>query len=230
MIATIIPNQASSVPPPVPQLSAGATTTSSVVDLTSDSSNDALQIKGSRTVSCKVDIIETSTVQALMDRILQHYLQLNLKQHVIGLQYNNDALNPNFTLDMYGIPVSGATMIATVHSSDTGRVATTGGPGKSVNASSFATVAPKYVPKGTIMTLSLRRSLTINGKVTSEEIPMKIGALDPLQVLVDQYRQQQQPHLKKKITLQFDGETMILQRTPQQYDMENDDLIDVIVT
>ena len=62
---------------------------------------------------------------------------------------------------------------------------------------------------------------------------MTIGQLDPLQILVDQYRQhvvqQGSPNISK-LTLQFDGDTILLERTPQQYDMENDDLIDVIVT
>jgi hypothetical protein len=192
-----------------------------------------------------------------MDRILQHYLHLNLKQNVIGLQYNNEPLYSKHTLDMYRIPVSGATIIATVHSSDTSTnvsniprnrmsgsniVLTTNGGGgsRAVNASSFATVKPKaHVPKGIIMNLLLRRSRTINGKIQSEEISISIGNLDPLQVLVDKYRQhlqqqQQQPKsgttTNPKIVLQFDGDAIILERTPQQYEMENDDLIDVIVS
>ena len=231
VIATIIPNQGSSLP--VPSLIGLP-----VVDLTSDEPTTVSQIKGSRTVSCIVDIIETSTIQVLMDRILQHYLKLNLKQNVIGLQYNNEPLYSKHTLDMYRIPVSGATIIATVHSSDNAIAPNSYGSktahGKSVNASSFATTKPKArVPKGNIMTLLLRRSCTMNGKTSSEEIPMTIGQLDPLQILVDQYRQhvvqQGSPNISK-LTLQFDGDTILLERTPQQYDMENDDLIDVIVT
>lgn len=240
VIATIIPNHGSSLP--VPSL-VGLP----VVDLTSDdpASSSVPQIKGSRTVSCMVDIIETSTIQALMDRILQHYLHLNLKQNVIGLQYNNEPLYSKHTLDMYLIPASGATIIATVHSSDNTAIPNNAGNGsniasgnatRSVNASSFATNKPKaHVPKGTAINLLLRRSWTVNGKTSSEEISMTIGNLDPLEVLVEKYRQHSMKtstnnNCHQKITLQFDGDTVLLERTPKQYDMENDDLIDVIVT
>lgn len=245
-IATIIPSQRSSAPS-----LAGLP----VVDLTSDipTSSYVSQIKGSKTVSCTVDIIETSTVQVLMDRILEHYLRLNLKQNVIGLQFNNAPLNAKHTLDMYGIPVSGATIVATVHSSDTATIHhtnngssignTNASGGRTVNASSFATIPPRaHVPKGTVLNLLLRRSWTRNGKTSCDEISLTIGSLDPLQILVDKYRRHSQEasasastaapviHPNHQITLQFDGDTILLQRTPQQYEMENDDLIDVMVT
>jgi hypothetical protein len=246
VIATIIPNQGSSIP-----ISTFADLP--IVDLTTDEptqqhSSVFTQIKGSRTVSCVVDIIETSTIQILMDRILEHYLKLNLKQNVIGLRYNNEPMYPKHTLDMYRIPISGATIVATVQSSDTihnnNNNNNTNNHGKQlVNASSFAAVKPKaYVPKGIVIHLLLRRSImnnnNNNGKVTSEEISMSIGNLDPLQILVDQYRQKHCHNnnngstttKNNKITLQFDGDTLILERTPKQYDMESDDLIDVIVS
>ena len=161
VIATIIPNQGSSLP----LLDAGLP----IVDLTSynpTTSSSVSQIRGSRTVSCMVDILETKTVQALMDRILEQCLHLNLKQHVIGLQYNSDTLYRKNALDVYRIPEKDATIMATIYSSDHTIVHTNTGngtnssssrtntTGRSVNASSFAKMKPKaHVPKGTIINL-----------------------------------------------------------------------------
>jgi Ubiquitin-2 like Rad60 SUMO-like len=174
----------------------------------------------------------------LMDRILQHYLNLHLKQNVIGLQYNHEILYPKNTLDMYCIPSTGATIIATVHSCNTipiyGNHSTSDTMNRTtnqVNGSSFANISKKPPTfKGTVITVQLRRSMTLpNGKTTDEVIPISIGTNDTLQLLVDQYQQKQSISVSTTIRLQLDGDTMDLRKTPQHYDIENDDLIDVII-
>jgi hypothetical protein len=71
----------------------------------------------------------------------------------------------------------------------------------------------KEAPKGTMMRLNLR------GPDGEKEI--KIGSLQPLQVALDQYGGAAKG-------LKFDGEMVRLDRPPGAYDMDDDDLIDVV--
>jgi Ubiquitin-2 like Rad60 SUMO-like len=164
--------------------------------------------------TCTVDIIETATVQTLMDRILTHYLQRNPQTNVMGLQYQQHTLHPRQTLDMYNLPERNATIQATIHSSD----------------HVLAPAAPKKnAVEGPSVVLILRRVDAAPGKSPEEEDRWTMGTQQPLQVLVEQYAQRHHIPSPSQISLHFDGDALHLQKTPAFYDMDADDLIDVQV-
>lgn len=75
---------------------------------------------------------------------------------------------------------------------------------------------------GQSLNLKLRRR--VEKKV--EEIEMRIGSREPLNHLVDNYCKLQNLE-QDSITLYFDGEKLDLSKTPQAYDMESGELLDV---
>jgi Ubiquitin-2 like Rad60 SUMO-like len=155
---------------------------------------------------CVVTVLETEKVQVVIDKALQQ-LQLDPNTNVMGLQYNGHTLHNRQPLDMFGIPVQ-ATLQATIHSSDF-----VGGGG-----SSSAAVADV----GKLITVTLRRQVI--GK--SVEDCFKVGKKETLQALADRYAK---ANGLAKVGLHFDGDAMNLNHTPEAYDMEEEDLIDVVV-
>lgn len=89
-----------------------------------------------------------------------------------------------------------------------------------------ANVIPKKVQNvGPQFNIVLRRKM---GKKI-EQINMKIGQKENFSSLLDAYRNKEQNLGGKHLSLRFDGEPLDMQKTPAAYDMEADDLIDVIV-
>jgi Ubiquitin-2 like Rad60 SUMO-like len=165
--------------------------------------------------TCTVDIIETATVQALMDRLLTHYLQRNPQTNVIGLQYQHHTLHNRQTLDMYNIPERNATVQATIHSSDH----------VLVTPKTLKTTTPRI--EGPSVVLILRRAAP--GKTAPREDRLTIGTQQALQGLVEQYALIHNIPSPSQIALHFDGDRLNLQKTPAFYEMDGEDLIDVQV-
>lgn len=155
--------------------------------------------------ACVVTVLETDTVQVVTDKVLEQ-LRLSSKTNAIGLQFNGQTLHNRQPLDMFGIPVR-ATLQAVIHSSD---------------FASGSSGAATTVDVGKIITLSLRRH--IDGKAVED--CMKVGMKEKLQALVDRYAKAKG---LSKVILHFDGDTINLNNTPAAYDMEDEDLIDVLV-
>jgi hypothetical protein len=86
-------------------------------------------------------------------------------------------------------------------------------------------------PKGNLITLFLRSSLSLNNTKSNNNntTPVKAYTLEPLQTpLIDNYLQNYHQGSISEVCFKFDGETLKLSRTPQSYDMEDGDLIDVV--
>ena len=80
------------------------------------------------------------------------------------------------------------------------------------------------VIQGARLALTLRRK--IGKKVEEKEMPL--GKMEPFTVLMESYKNIAKVTARQTISFQFDGETLDLQQTPAQLDMESGDLIDVI--
>ena len=57
----------------------------------------------------------------------------------------------------------------------------------------------------------------------------RLGKKDPLQKLLDGFIKTVQPENAHLIRLEFDGEKVDLNMTPEDYDMDNDDLLDAVI-
>jgi Ubiquitin-2 like Rad60 SUMO-like len=227
------PEAAASSTPSLLRLHVIATIKSSVLTTSGSSQSslieDRINSVQTTTTACVVDIIETATVQTLMDRILIHYLHRKPTSNVIGLRYNQQTLYSRQTLDMYNIPYQSAVIHATIHSSDNLLL-----PKKDTNNTSSSSASPLVTENiGTLISVILRRShVDSNGKQQVDETPMKIGNQQPLQALVDQYVQLKQGDIdgnRTDVTLQFDGDNINLQKSTTFYEMDHDDLIDVVL-
>ncbi|CAJ1963892.1 unnamed protein product [Cylindrotheca closterium] len=75
---------------------------------------------------------------------------------------------------------------------------------------------------GPSLNLKLRRRVGKN----VQEIEMRIGSRQPLQQIIDLYREQQNLE-NQNVSLHFDGEKLDLSKTPLAYDMESGELVDV---
>ena len=89
-------------------------------------------------------------------------------------------------------------------------------------AAATASARPK-ADVGNLIVLTLRRQE--NGKTVEDN--MKIGMKEKLAVLADKYKAAKG---LQSVVLQFDGERMNLNNTPESYDMESEDLIDVVAS
>jgi Ubiquitin-2 like Rad60 SUMO-like len=126
-------------------------------------------------------------------------------QLLANLQLNSTkSTRDRQSLAVIGLPAT-ATLEATIHCSD---VAGTGSIKKKASV----------VDVGKIIALNLRAG--------AQETELKIGTKQPLQFLVDAFQSTTSHRIK---CLKFDGDTLDLAHTPEQYDMECDDLIDVVV-
>jgi hypothetical protein len=83
--------------------------------------------------------------------------------------------------------------------------------------------------KGNLITLYLRSSSSSNNNNNNNNVAVKAYTLEPLQTpLIDNYWQNHYQGSISEVSFKFDGETLKLTRTPQSYDMEDGDLIDVV--
>lgn len=91
--------------------------------------------------------------------------------------------------------------------------------------------------RGRDITLTLRHKGGTNRKPSFTETELRLGQQDTFQILLEKYqKQQEQPSRWQrltrttrltKISFQFDGEILDMNKTPASYDMESGDLIDV---
>lgn len=80
--------------------------------------------------------------------------------------------------------------------------------------------------KGNLITLYLRSSSSLKN---NETMAVTAYTLEPLQTpLIDNYWQCHYQGSISEVSFKFDGETLKMTRTPQSYDMEDGDLIDVV--
>lgn len=91
--------------------------------------------------------------------------------------------------------------------------------------SSSASAAASTAHLGPLLQLKMRTQAK-NGTITNDV--MTIRAAEPLQKLMDKYKKTQKVTATTKVTFSFDGETMNLNRTPTSYDMESEDIVDVV--
>jgi hypothetical protein len=159
---------------------------------------------------------ETVTVSAASDWTLQRVqdvflrlLELRAETHKVAFTFEGKALHANQTLSSHQV-VTGAVLTATVYSSEV-----------------VARRPAKKDNMGPPMRLTLRRKDAATGKVQEDCVTM--GSKQPLQALVDKYRQEKNLGAGQNIVLMFDGEALDLKKLPAAYDMEDEDLIDVAI-
>ena len=96
-----------------------------------------------------------------------------------------------------------------------------------------AAVAPAPPAVSTYSGTPIHLTLRYQNPTTNKEskVNIKIKTDQPIQHLVDQFKvkQQQNGGNLQVTTLKFDGENMILSRTPIDYEMEDEDLVDAVV-
>lgn len=63
-------------------------------------------------------------------------------------------------------------------------------------------------------------------KLTSDFMSIRMN--EPLQKLMDKYKKHKKLAASATVIFKFDGETMQLHRTPRSYDMEDEDMVDVV--
>jgi len=86
------------------------------------------------------------------------------------------------------------------------------------------TTTPAVSYNGPIITIYLRYRDDSSNK--ESKVSLKIKMDQPLQHLVDQF---QQHHYGKITQMKFDGQNLNLTKTPSFYDMDDEDLVDVVV-
>jgi hypothetical protein len=96
-----------------------------------------------------------------------------------------------------------------------------------IDISAKANIIPT---KMSMQNLGPKFNVTLRRKMGKklEQISMQIGQKESFQQLLDTYREKQRLG-KKRISLHFDGDLLDLSKNPAAYDMEADDLVDVIV-
>ena len=155
----------------------------------------------------------------LQTRVLQNLGQSN-DTTVVTMTWNDQALNCHRTLESYddGASISKESTIEIYVSVQlTGMdafVHTTKDEGESKKAAAKASLGP-------VMILKIRRD--------NQKRDVKIRSQETLHMLLQRYCKAEQLAATQKVVLQFDGETLHLDKTPAFYDMEMDDLIEAIV-
>lgn len=140
---------------------------------------------------------DNQTVQSLMNKILST-LQLDRDTHVIGLSHASQVLHARQHLSLFALP-SVCDIQATIRSSAV----------SSTQQKKKASSTKEFGPR-----------LRVTLRMGQSETKLTIGTNEPLQSLMEAYGQQ-------KVKLLFDGDELLLDKTPRFYEMEDEDLIDV---
>jgi hypothetical protein len=155
-------------------------------------------------------------------RLLQNALlqanNLTPAKAIVTMTFQGHALQLSRTPTMYGMQ-NGSVVDAVAQLTGLMNFSTT-----SSNASSAAALSAANL--GREMQVTLRRQL-VGKKVTEDNFSVR--AKEPIQVLVDKYRAKHSLGGRATIIFKFDGDKMRLDRTPESYDMDDEDLIDVVV-
>jgi hypothetical protein len=161
-----------------------------------------------------VSVRENESLQVFMDRFLTT-MNLTPANSVMTMQFNGHALTGQRTPASYGM-TNGSTVDAMVLLTSLMDFQARSGN---------AVTAPVTANLGKSIELTLRQQ---SGKAVSQDV-LSICMKEPFQALADKYRSSKSLGPSTLITFKFDGETMRLTRTPESYDMEDEDLVDVIV-
>jgi hypothetical protein len=161
-----------------------------------------------------VSVRENESLQVFMDRFLTT-MNLTPANSVMTMQFNGYALSANRTPASYGM-TNGSTVDAVVLLTSLMDFQARSGN---------AVTAPVTANLGKSIELTLRQQ---SGKTVSQDV-LSICMKESFQALADKYRSSKSLGPSTLITFKFDGETMRMTRTPESYDMEDEDLVDVIV-
>jgi hypothetical protein len=161
-----------------------------------------------------VSVRENESLQVFMDRFLTT-INLTPANSVMTMQFNGHALTGQRTPASYGM-TNGSTVDAMVLL--TSLMDFQARSGNAVTAAVSANL-------GKSIQLTLRQQ---SGKAVSEDM-FSICMKEPFQALAGKYCSSKSLGPSTRITFKFDGETMLMTRTPESYDMEDEDLVDVIV-
>ena len=148
--------------------------------------------------STTINIPESQTVQDLMDRVLMN-LGLDTSTHVICISRGDKVWHPRQLLSLFSISST-----CDVHATITSDLDTTLTQGNKTNKQNFG------------------RRILVKVRMGNTEKSVGIGMNEPIRSLVDQIGQ------GDRIQLNFDGDKMDVTRTPSFYDMESDDIVDVM--
>jgi hypothetical protein len=164
--------------------------------------------------------VDTSqTLQCIAQVLLQH-LQVD---GVVAWAASGMALSHWRTLASYRDTLEPAT---TSSSNTTGTVAL------EATVHVVSEKKQKKVANNTTTTSDLGKELTVVLVMNAtERMSVVIRSKQSLQVLVDAYKTRRNiaARTKTNISLKMDGETMVLTKTPADYDLEDDDLLEVVV-
>jgi hypothetical protein len=163
-----------------------------------------------------VSVRENESLQVFMDRFMTT-MNLTPNNSVMTMQFNGHALTAQRTPAFYGM-TNGSTVDA--------MVLLTGLMDFQARSGTAGTgTAPVAANLGKSIQLTLRHQ---SGKAVSEDV-LSIRMKETFQALADKYRSSKSLGPSTRIVFKFDGETMGMTRTPESYDMEDEDLVDVIV-
>lgn len=161
-----------------------------------------------------VSVRENESLQVFMDRFLTA-MNLTPANSVMTMQFNGHALTGQRTPASYGM-TNGSTVNAVV---------------LLTSLMDFQARSGNSAPAAVSVNLGKSIQLTLrqqSGKaVSQDEFPIRMK--ESFQVLADTYRLSKSLGASTRITFKFDGETMGMTRTPESYDMEDEDLVDVVV-
>jgi hypothetical protein len=163
-----------------------------------------------------VPVRQNELLQVFIDRFMTA-MNLTPNNSVVTMQFNGHALMGQHTPASYGM-TNGSTVDAMVLL--TGLMDFQARSGTA--ASGAAAVSANL---GKSIQLTLRQQ---DGKATSQDA-FSIRMKEPFQALAEKYRSSKSLGPSIRIAFHFDGETMGMTRTPESYDMEDEDLVDVIV-
>lgn len=157
----------------------------------------------------QIPIHPDQTIQQIMQTFMNQ-VPLDAKIYTVALKFKGKYLESRKMLSKYNIRNLDC-LEAIVYASF--RI-----KGKSNTSAGSATNLGRSIP------IRLRDCQGVDGTSTVE---FSIRVRESLQVLVDKYRAAKAIPVDRNIQLYFDGEKLNLKQSPQDFDMEDDDLIDV---
>jgi hypothetical protein len=160
-----------------------------------------------------VTIYNNETVQVLTERFMAMMNLTPDNSVVTTMQCNGQSLMLQRTLQMYGMQED-SVVDAVVILTGLGDFQARAPPAAAVSAN-----------LGKSIQLTLRHQ---DGKTISQDV-FTIRMKETFQLLADKYRVSKSLDASMKVTFKFDGATMSLTRTPESYDMEDEDLVDLIL-
>ena len=95
---------------------------------------------------------------------------------------------------------------------------------KSTTNSHSAAAAAAHL--GPLLQLKMRTQEK-DGSLVNDVMTIRLN--EPLQQLMDKYKKEKEIAASRTVTFSFDGETMSMSRTPASYDMESEDIVEVIL-